>query len=247
MSGGEDSYAKLPKIVSPISWGMGAPGVVAEIEGDAYAKEPSIAPKIPHLTGKVIPRSWALLPEGHERRPHQTILPLEPTEEPEALAVMVAQAQGYVISPQASKLALYLLASPEMRHGGSARATLAMLATGTIGESVKRIQQREIQATAMALEELDGLHLFCQMKTKFRIFSVRRPWSSKTARPETEAWFSLNRHFIDLLKTGVRGGPLHGNDTMAISLINLTGMMRLPNKRPALLRHYVRAAAHWNA
>ena len=29
--------------------------------------------------------------------------------------------------------------------------------------------------------------------------------------------------------------------------MNLDGAMRLPTKRPATLRHYIRAAAHWNA
>lgn len=244
---GDDAYAKLPKIVSPISWGMGGPGIVAEVDGDAYAKEPSIAPKIPNLTGKLLPRSWALLPKGRERRPHQTILPLELVEEPETLAVMVAQAQGYVITPQASKLALFWLASPEIRDGGIARATIGDLAKGTLGESVKRIQQRELVETARALEELDWLHIYLPDETKFRIFSVRRPWTPKHAKADMEAYFGIDPHFADLLKKGIHGGQLHGNEYDGDFLINLTGMMQLPNKRPALLRHYVRAAAHWNA
>lgn len=232
-----DHYAKMPKVVAPVSWGFGAPGIAAvEVDGNAYAEAPTLA--------KLIPRTWALLPADYAKRPHQTMLALE-LDEAAALPVMVADAQGYVLSPQAAKLALVMLASEGVRRGGLHAADVGTLTRWTRPEA-PRIRARDYETTAKALEELNRLWLYLPDETRVKLFDLQLPRTPDAARADMVLRWGLSGTLRAALEEGIRGPMLDGREYNGEFLINLTGAMRLPNTEPALLRYYMRAAADWN-
>lgn len=238
---GGDRYVKQPKLVAPISWAMGAPGVAlgsVKLDGDRYAPEPAVATRL-------VPRSLALLSglDGHERRPHQTTLDIE-TEE-QALAVHVVGATRYAISPHAAKLALLILGSEEVRKGTLQRATLGDW-TAEIHPGA-RIQPRELQGAASALDELRQLFVYLPNGVKAQVFDTTSAVPLTHAQKSLPVAAGLTGTFAMMLAEGIRGDGLRGSEYNGDFLVNLDGAMRLSAKRPALLRHYVRAAAHWNA
>jgi len=236
-----DRWAKQPKVIAPVSWAMGAPGMRAiKLDGENYAPEPGVAVKL-------VPRSFALLAgiDGHERRPHQTVLALESEEDQTALAVAVVGATNYAISPLAAKLALLVLASEDVRSGKLQRSTLEQLAQNS--HPGARIQPRELHATAAALDDLRRLFVYLPNGTKIQTFDTTSAASPGFAVKDLVVKLGLARTFLDALASGVHGGTLRGNEYNGDFLVNLDAAMRLPGKRPALLRHYIRAAAHWNA
>jgi hypothetical protein len=238
-----DRYAKAPKILAPISWAMGAPGMRAvKMDGDTYAPEPGVA-------AKLIPRSFALLAElvpDHARKPHQTALAVGYHEEPIALAVAVTGATSYAISPIAAKLALVMLASDNVRQGRLQRVGLGRLATW-VHPTAKRIQPRELQATSRALDELRGVFVFLPDGRKAQVFDAVSAATPELARADMEIAWGLTSTFAAVLGTDVTGPKLTGAEYRGDFLVNLDGAMRIPAKRPSLLRHYIRGAAHWNA
>lgn len=234
---GGDHYAKISKIVAPISWAMGAPGQPVTVDGDEYANEPS-------LTTKLLPRTYALLPADHASRPHQTALALEP-DEADALPVAIANAQGIVMSTGAALLALQFFADEKIRRGQTVRLELGEL-TKRLRPDSKRVQQRDHEKTAEFLEELSNLSVFLPDDTKVHLFDMQTPRSPEAARSDMPLLCALSRTCAAALGN-IQGPGLKGNEYSGEFLINLSGTMRLGMSKPTLLRHYIRAAAHWNA
>jgi len=237
---GEDTYRQLPKVASPVSWAFGAPGASAvEVDGDHFAEQPGVA-------ALLVPRSWNLLPTGGQ--PHQTCLPIDLEQEHDGdgtLPVAVANAQGYVLTPGAGKLALLFLGEPAVQRGGLVKATLKELWRIT-HPGAKRCQSRDIAAVAAELEELWNFVAYMPDCTKLRVFDGRVPWHPKVADAEMEVCMGLTRNFGAAMGE-VRGPGLAGSEYRGKFMVNMTGVMRLPPKKPALLRLYIRAAAAWNA
>ena len=240
-----DRYAKQPKFIAPISWALGAPGMrEVKVDGDRYAPEPVVA-------ARLVPRTFPLFARipGHENKPHQTVLALE-HDEPIALPVAVTGATAYAISPIAAKLALVMLAAPEVRTGQLQRVTLGELARWT-HPSTKRLRPREISAVARGLDELRLLFVYLPDGRKVQTFDTTSATNPDDAPPGLTVRWGLTRTFIAALADGI--GDRRSADEAAFPsyrgefLINLDGAMRLPTNRPSLLRHYIRAAAHWNA
>lgn len=260
-----DSYAAMPKIAAPVSWAFGAPGIpVKEVDGDHYAHEPSFIEDT-----ALLPRSWKLLPSDHSRKPHQTALPIDdihinqgylknessvsqnPMEDHgETLPVAIAGSQGYVLSPYAAKIALLMLASPQVKAGEMVRSTIGELTRLTRPEA-KRLQSRDYEAAARGLDELHHLFIFLPDNTKVPVFQVQSPARPELARPDMTLRYGLTALFSEALSQAASGslhGPgLQGREYSGQFLLNLTGTMRLPNNKPTLLRYYMRFAAHWNA
>ena len=241
-----DRYAKQPKFIAPISWALGAPGMrEVNVDGDRYAPEPVV------VAARLVPRTFPLFARipGHENKPHQTVLALE-HDEPIALPVAVTGATAYAISPIAAKLALVMLAAPEVRTGQLQRVTLGELARWT-HPSTKRLRPREISAVARGLDELRLLFVYLPDGRKVQTFDTTSATNPDDAPPGLTVRWGLTRTFIAALADGI--GDRRSADEAAFPsyrgefLINLDGAMRLPTNRPSLLRHYIRAAAHWNA
>lgn len=228
-----DDYAKIPKVMAPASWAFGAP--LTRVDANEYALEPSV-------TAKLLPRTAHLLPEDHSTRPHQTVLAIE-IEPPESLPVMLADTQGVVLSMGAAKVALLMFVSRDLMSGRRIEISIGELSSRLAPES-RRLQARDYQRTAQYLDELDRLRVFFPDDTRARLFDLRVPRTLNAARPETMVRASLSRDCAEMLSRwqGEKGNPYRGE-----FLINLTGMMALPMNKPTLMRHYIRAAAHWNA
>ena len=245
--GEPDRYVKLPKPVSAIAWAMGAEGV--RVDGDAYAQEPK-------LVDALLPKTWQLLPKDHDTRPHQTAWPMATDgNEPEPFAVALASSAGAsklqrIMGTEAAKIALLVLADPQVQKAGLTRAQLGQL-TRMVRPGAKRIQPRDYVATASALEELKGLHTFLPDWRKVQIFDVTTPFTPKAARGDMEILAGITGTFREVLARArdrqLTGPNLRGNEFAGWFLVNIDGVMRLPNTEPHLLRLYVRAAATINA
>jgi len=230
-------YSKMPKATAGISWAFG--GAAVEVDGEQYAQTPTVSERM------LLPRAWPLLPAGQQIKPHQTVLALA-TEDTkgEVLAIAVTDATKYgAITTAGSKIALCTLASEGARYGKVVKATAEEFAR-YINPKAKRIQRRELEGTAVGFTELDALFVFLSDWTKVRFFDARIPVTVAKVTREMELAVGLNTVFRDLVKTLFKG---KGNPYSGYFLLNLSGTMRLPNSRPSLMRHYVRAAAGWNA
>jgi hypothetical protein len=240
------SYVKMPKTMASLSWAFGAPGTRAvEIDGDSYALEPSAA-----TDALLLPRTYPLFSmlEGHERRPHQTVLPLEAEET--ALPVAIVNAAQYAITPLASKVALLVLAADDVKRGHMQSLSLSDLVR-RLHPTAKRFQARELAAAENALRELRRIVAILPDGRDVALFDTAAFDPSLVAGTGPSAnvmvTWGLTRTFLDILARGVTGGRLKGNEFNGDFLINIDGAMRIPNKRPGMLRVYVRLAAHWNA
>lgn len=250
-----ETYAKLPKVLTPISWAMGGTGTPAKsvmLGSEQFVAEPNLI-----TLATYAPKTWRLLPEHHEKKPHQTALPLDPYSTPTPLppatgALLVAGPGklGQVMSPSASKLALLTLASEDARSGKLAKATLAELTRWTRPD-LSRIQARDYEATGRGLDELRQLFLFLPDGSRVQLFDVTSPANPAAADPEMTLYYGLTQSLVIALNRAARGefnGPnLRGQEYRGEFLMNLSGAMRLPNNQPSLLRYYVRLTAAWNA
>lgn len=253
-----EAHARFPKIASPMSWAFGAPGKevdmmgrevddapldgATEVDGQRFASVPLVGQKA------LVPRSWQLLPHDRDKYPHQTSLPMA-TEEQEALPVVVSQNQGVVMSTVAGKLALLIFASPEVQDGEMSYVTLGELTRLVYPNG--RVQQREVAATMSAVNEIGKLFLYLPDGRKLRIFDVTQSWAPDRAGASMPIHYGLTRTFLGAFEE-VRNrtfsrSVLQGQEYTGDFLMNLSGMLALPNNQPALLRYYTRACALWNA
>lgn len=234
-----DEHAKLQKVAVGISWGFGAPGVRVKVDDDEYATTPTIATKL-------VPRTYALLPSDHGKRPHQTSLPLDYGGAPEVLPVAMTDATQYAISPVGAKLAILVLADQVIRGGKLSQVQLGDLAK-RVHPLATRIQPRELETSARALDELRRLFLYLPDGTKVQVFDVQSPANAKTATADMRLHLGLTRTMVTAMSSLLESDAGNGRSYRGEFLVNMSGLMRLPNKQPALLRHAMRAAAHWNA
>lgn len=238
---GGDRFSTLPKTTAAVSWAFGGAAMrEVTVEGDRYAPAPLVA-------SRLLPRSLPLLADikGHERKPHQTVLALDDGLG-EALPVAVAGATNYAITPLAAKVAVLALASDSLRRGQMQRLSLLEL-TRLLNPGAKRIRTRELQATAVALDELRRLFVYLPDNRKVQLFDTTSAAKPQEATGDLPVLIGLTRSFTLTLKSGITGPSLSGNEYRGEFLVNLDGLMRIPTKRPSLLRHGIRAHAHWNA
>lgn len=252
-----ETHARFPKITSPISWAFGAPGKeidmacpvvedtsldgATEVDGQRFASVPLVGQKA------LVSRSWSLLPHDRDKYPHQMCMPL--STECDALPVVVSQNQGVVMSTIAGKLALLILASPDVQSGEMSYATLGELAR--LVYPAARIQPREVAGTFSAVNELSRLYLYLPDGRKLQIFDTTQTWAPERASPSTVIHYGLTRSFMavfDEIRSKAFSRPkMRGQEFTGDFLMNLSGMLSLPNNQPALLRYYTRACALWNA
>lgn len=244
---GTDRYAKMPKQSAPMAWSFGADrqraAPAVEVDGERYGSIPDA------LGGAMLPRSYSLLPSGHEKRPHQTALPMDTGEAPMALSVVVSGSAPYVVSPVAAKLSLLAFSDRRVRGGELVKHTLGGLARELHPRS-NRLLKRDLTTSAEALDELRRLFLFLPDGTKVQVFDVQSPAAPDHAEATMPIRFGVTRTFAEALS--VRDTPRTTGHELERAyngeyLINLDGALRLPNNRPAMLRNYIRAAALWNA
>jgi len=236
-SGPAEGYAALPKVTAGISWAFG--GTAVKVDGEQYAQTPKVTETM------LLPPSWILLQERQRTRPHQTVMPLATKNDyGEPLPVAIADATLYgAISPAGGKLAICALASEGVRYGGLIESTALEFAK-YINPKAKRIQRRELEDVGSGFIMIDGLFIYLPAGTKVRPFGALIPDSVDKITKGMKLAIGLNPTFRNLAVEIPRG---EGNPYAGWFLLNLSGTMRLPNKQPSLLRHYVRAAAGWNA
>lgn len=242
--GDTDDHSPIPKIAAPTSWAIGAPGKEAsKVDGEKFGTVPFLGQRA------LIPRSYSLLPSDRDKYPHQAVMALD-TGESDALPVVVSQNQGLVMSTVAGKLALLILASPDVQKGNLVSITLGELARLTHPGSV-RVRERELEATMRAMNELDGLSLYLPDTRKVRIFDVTRSYAPARAPAGLRLYYGLTATFQAVLEEieerAFCESQLKGHEYNGAFLMNITGMLGLSNKEPSLLRYYTRFCAIWNA
>src|SRR5690606_32773952 len=119
--------------------------------------------------------------------------------------------QGYVLSPQAAKLALVMLASEGVRRGGLHAADVGTLTRWTRPEA-RRLQPREYKATAKALEELNRLWLYLPDGTRVKLFDLQLPRTPEDVRPDMVLRWGLSGTLRAALEDGIRGPMLDGHE-----------------------------------
>ena len=238
-------YGRLPKVTAGLSWAFGGPGVrltTVTLDGKTYAPAPDLA-IVPRTA--LVPAAYALLPADHAKKPHQTLLPIDLAggEDAPPLPVAIADATQYALAPAAGKIGLLVLAAAHAAGGKLARTTLREL-TQSINPDA-RLVRSHFETVARALWQLDGLRLVLPDGMAYRVFETPVPWRDiTTAEYDSPLFVGLTRTFERTLAAihDFAGASYRGD-----FLFSLSGAMRLPTKRPGLVRQYIRAAAFWNS
>jgi hypothetical protein len=232
-----DGYAKLPKHTAGMSWLFG--GTTITVDGSDYVQEPGFAKRL------LVPSHAPLLADGERTRPEQISLPFVfPDQEDEPLAVAVTNATKWAIGAVASKVALLALADTHAWEGRFISAS-ALEFVKLVSSDVQRLQVRDLERVGVAFHELGKLVLVLPDYTKVRPFDTRSPVSTSSITRDMKLGIALGPGFLSAVEPLYRGrdrGPYNGS-----FLLNLSGVLKLPNKAPALIRHIVRASAAWNA
>ena len=252
--GDRDQYAGIQKAIAPVAWAFGGEGNFVDIgDGDQYAATPD-APKV-----AIVPRSYEILANDHDRfSPKQGALPLHyPGNDPLVWAIVKqargghSEATGALPSAHAGKLALLTLACTLQTSRPAAATTTATGSleqwTHAINPSVRYIQKTHLKSTAAGLIEMEAMVAVDPANhSRVRCFDMQVPVDPDRPRKETVVEAKMGGLFSETvwrqraLETGKR------DSFKGFFVINLTGAMRLPVARPALLRHYIRAALGWN-
>ena len=217
----KDRYLFLPKLMIPLSWAWGA---------DRQDDEPVQSP----LCERVEKRNlW---------EPHLTWLSLECAASQRSTS---SDGPRFVVSPQASKLLLWLVAHNWPNLITTSVSKLACLIQGR----KIRVQKRDIASVIEALHELAHLKL-CLDDQRVRMVHVDLPSSAPSPDGATEVRLGLTPWLRLILResqdpTGHQKPPLCRSYCGWV-LVNIDGLLRLNNKKPALLRYYLRCAALWN-
>lgn len=240
----DSGFAGLPKVAAGISWALGAPGETI-VDGDQYAHEPAIAPNA-LSSNALLPRSHSiegLFPGDYLNRPHTALLPLEYDEHEAIFAVAMTAATQYAISPVAGKEALLLLASTVEAGDKPQRIVIGDLAR-RMNPDVKRLVKSYYVSAARGLEQLRGLFVYFNDYRRVPCFDIwEAPWTPEHATKDME---TIARVHPALLRR-IGAYDKSQNPFRGYFLINLSGAMGLPTRKPGLLRLYVRTAAGWNA
>lgn len=240
---GDEHHGEIPKFISSYSWAFGSPRTTdaGVIDDEEYAEAPSLAAVVTSRT-RLTSRSAVLLPEAVAKKPHQMSLAIEREDivhEDMSLPVAVAMSSLYAVPIVAAKAALAILSDPTVRFGGMIAESLGELAVVLHG-NVGRIQIPQIKATATALAALRDLFIVLPDGGAVQLFDVK---FATVTDPTLRIDMGLTRTAITAIKEHFgRKTPFNGT-----FIYNFTGAMKLPNENPRLLRHYVRAASHWNA
>lgn len=238
-------YGRLPKVTAGLSWAFGGPGVELSrvtVDGRTYAPAPDLAIVPPSA---LVPAAYALLPADHAKHAHQTLLPidLDGTEDAPPLPVALADATQYAIAPAAGKLGLLVMAAAHAGKGKLHKTTLREL-TQAINPDA-RLVRTHFETVCRGLGQLDGLRLVLPNGMAYRVFECPVPWREvKPAEYDAPLFVGLTRTFERTLAAiqDAAGASYRGD-----FLFDLTGAMKLPTRRPGLVRQYIRAAAFWNA
>ena len=233
-----DDYVQVDKAAAAASWAFG--GTAVTIDSDEYVAEPE-------LVTRLMPRSWEMLPAAATQRPHQYVLPLETHDSGSLLVAAVGAAaiarkddgtRLVTLPALVGKLTVIVLAS--VRDDEVVSVNLGDL-TRELYPEAKRLRPREYARVTEALLWTKSLHLVLPDDTAIQCFDIRAALDPRRARPDQTIGWAIGRHLLDLTRHGARVRNLRG-----YFVLNKSGAMRLPNKRSALLRHYIRAAAGWN-
>lgn len=239
-------FGRLPKVAAGMSWAFGGPGVElarVKVDGREYAPAPDLAIAAP--TAALVPAGYALLPADYAKRAHQTLLPIdtEGAEDALPLPVALADATQYAIAPAGGKLGLLIMAAAHESRGRLHKTTLREL-TQTINPDA-RLVRTHFETVCKVLPQLDGLRLVLPTGLAYRVFECPITWRDLTPEEyDLPLFVGLTRTFERTLAAiqDAAGASYRGD-----FLFDLTGTMKLPTRRPGLVRQYIRACAFWNA
>jgi len=239
-------FRRVPKVLAGVSWAFGGSGVELSrvtVDGKEYAPAPDLAVQNPSA---LVPASYALLPEDHAKKAHQTLLPidLQGGQDAPPLPVALAGATQYALAPAAGKLGLLVMAAAWSGKGKLHKTTLREL-TNAINPGAENMRATHYESVTRGLVQLDGLRLVLPNGMSYRVYECPIPWRElKPEEYDAPLFVGMTRTFEKTLTaiSEMAGGSYRGD-----FLFDLTGAMMLPTKRSGLLRQYIRSCAFWNA
>jgi len=237
---GRDHYIRVPRAGSAISWTMGGPGRVIEVDGDRYVPSGK-------LVACIVPRSWEIVHKAAARPPaHQWNLPIQLPKESGRMFVAVAVEQVAT----AAGLRGSLLAAPPLAGKVLVELFSTIPEADTVSCSLRdlareiypgqTLRDRHFKGAAEGLLFCKALQLMMPDGTGISCFDVRTPLDPEAAHPNQVITWSLGKLFQAL------GSTPEGKVFNGWFLLNKSGFMRLDNRIPRLQAHYIRAAASWN-
>ena len=239
-------FRRVPKVLAGVSWAFGGSGVELSrvtVDGKEYAPAPDLAVQNPSA---LVPASYALLPEDHAKKAHQTLLPidLQGGQDAPPLPVALAGATQYALAPAAGKLGLLVMAAAWAVKGKLHKTTLRDL-TRAINPDAAKLVTSHFETVTRGLVQLDGLRLVLPNGMSYRVYECPIPWRElKPEEYDAPLFIGMTRTFE---KTLAAISDMAGASYRGDFLFDLTGAMMLPTKRSGLLRQYIRSCAFWNS
>ena len=229
----ENEYGRSPKEMSGMVWATGQ-GIKTEL--DCGGK-----------TGIFfMPPGARLIKNAHRGNPHQESLPLKvpgPLDD-DPLPLMMAHGDREMMPAMSAKI--MLLAFNALMQEGSKRIlrTTPRLLTKELNPDARVVASHyePVMKGIRTLHSLSVVLPHCGWKA-FPILVGEIPFRDlRPSEYDDDLNLMINPLLMEAMSKGNAGTRYAGH-----FLYNLTGVMKLPVQRPGLLRHYLRAAATWNA
>jgi hypothetical protein len=228
-----NEYGHSPKEISGMAWATGQ-GIKTEL--DCGGK-----------TGIFfMPPGARLMKNAHKGKPHQDSLPMTVPGPFDDASLPLIMAHGDREMMPAVSAKLLLLATNVLMPQGSKhilKATLKQLATEL--NPGARLMPTHYESVMKGIRALSGLSVVLSYTDWQAYQIILSEIPIRELRPEEydeEISLMINPLLMDAMTKRNKGTSYAGH-----FLYNLTGVMKLDVRRPALIRHYLRAAAAWNA
>jgi hypothetical protein len=220
--------------MSGIAWTVGGPGIKTDLDGGGKAGI------------FFMPPGARLMKNAHKGNPHQESLPMEvPGLNHDApLPLMMAHGDREMMPAMSAKIMLLAMNALMQEGSKTIMRTTPRELTKELNPGVRTVATHydSVMKGIRMLFNLSVVLPHCGWKA-FPILVGEIP--IRDLRP-AEYNDELNLMINPLLMEAMTKGNAK-TSYAGYFLYNLTGVMKLPVQRPGLIRHYLRAAATWNA
>jgi hypothetical protein len=230
----ENEYGQSPKEISGMAWAPGGQGTRTTLD---CGGKPGIF---------FMPPGARVMKNAHTEKPHQGSLPMAVPGPFDDASLPLIMAHGDREMMPAVSAKILLLATNVLMQQGSKhilRATPKQLARElNPGARLMPSHYESVMKGIRALTDLSVMLTHVDWKAYQIIISEIQIRELRPEEYDEEISLMINPLLMDAMTKRNKGTSYAGH-----FLYNFTGVMKLDVRRPALIRHYLRAAAAWNA